>query len=171
MDTSSVLTSGGTSCSVSNRFQGPADSVIPHPFVVVGVTGRELINSNGDMFRPDGPRTPVFATGQRVSGLEAVTHAGFGEQVARAFGRGFQLAAQLGHVLPEVVGFAEVARPPDLGEQLPLGDQLARVVQQDLQQPPFGGGEVRLPRLREVKAVAVAPSRFLTESLRARPGP
>ena len=40
---------------------------------------------------------------------------------------GFQLAPDVSHVDPEVIGLVAVLRAPDLLEELPLGDQLAAV--------------------------------------------
>ena len=75
------------------------------------------------------------------SGHEAVADPRLGEQVARARRIGFELAAQLGHVDPQVVRLGLILRAPDLSEQLAPGDQPAGVAGEQLEQLPFGGGE------------------------------
>jgi hypothetical protein len=62
-----------------------------------------------------------------ASALEAVAHAGFGDEVPGPGGFGFELAAQLGKVNPQVVGFTVVGGSPDFGEQSTLGDEDAAV--------------------------------------------
>ena len=47
-------------------------------------------------------------------------------------GVGLELAPDLGHVDPQVVGLGLVLRAPHLLQQLPLGDELARVADQHL---------------------------------------
>src|SRR5579884_4397495 len=74
------------------------------------------------------------------SGFEAVAHAGFGDQVTGMRGVGFQLAAELGQVYPQVMGLGLVTRAPHLGEQLPLADQSALVADQKFKDAPLGGG-------------------------------
>ena len=53
----------------------------------------------------------------------------------------FQLAAELRDVDAEVVRLGLVGGPPDLLEQLLLGDELAFVPDQHLQEMPLGGRE------------------------------
>src|SRR3984957_14550114 len=88
-----------------------------------------------------------------ASGLEPVSHPGLGEQVLRPGRFGLQLAAQLGHIHPQVVGLGLVRRPPHLAQQLALGDQPPVVAHQDLQQLPLGRGQPDV--------LAVAPDHLL----------
>ena len=97
-----------------------------------------------------------------VAGLVAVAHPRLGEQPAGPGRVGFQLAPQLGHVEPEVAGRVGVARAPHLGQQLALGEQLAGVAEQDLQQVPFGRGQP--DRLAAVPAMTVLAARSMTRS-------
>src|SRR5690348_8894231 len=90
------------------------------------------------------PSPRRFATGGVLvlgPGLEPVAHARLGDQPARPGRVRLQLAAQLGHVQPQVAGGVRVAGPPHLLEQLALAEQLARVPEQDGQQVPLGRGE------------------------------
>ena len=88
-------------------------------------------------------------------------------QPARPGRVGLQLAAQLGHVQPEVAGRVGVARAPHLGEQLPLAQQLARMAEQHLEQVPLGRGQpdvgcaVARPRMTRLAARSTtrSPSR------------
>src|SRR5215472_2927249 len=92
---------------------------------------------------------PTLRVWPRVSAADSgglrlvpVADAGFGQQMAGPGGVEFQLAAQPGHVKAQVVGVALVSGSPDFAEQEPGADELARVSGQDLDQPPFGAGEV-----------------------------
>jgi hypothetical protein len=67
-----------------------------------------------------------------MSGLEAVAHAWFGEDVTGAGGFRFQLAAELGDVDAQVIRFRAVGWAPDILEQLLLGDQAAAIADEDL---------------------------------------
>src|SRR5215470_15746291 len=71
--------------------------------------------------------------------LEAVAHAGFGEQPARPGRVRLQLPPELGHVEPEVSCRVRVTRSPDLVQQLPLAEQLAGMPHEHLKQVPLGG--------------------------------
>ena len=86
---------------------------------------------------------PQFSAccGTDDSGFEPVAAARFGEQVPGPRRFGFELAAQLGQVNPQVVALRLVRGAPDLPQQLPLGDQAAAVADQDLEQLPFGRGQ------------------------------
>jgi hypothetical protein len=66
------------------------------------------------------------------SWLVAVSHARLGDEPARLGRVRLQLAAQLGHVEPEVACRVAVAGSPDLGEQLALAEQLAGMPEQYL---------------------------------------
>ena len=57
---------------------------------------------------------------------------------------GLELAADPGQVDAQVVGLVLVLRAPDLLEELALGDELAGVADQHLDQVPLGGGELHL---------------------------
>ena len=56
-------------------------------------------------------------------------------------GLGLELAADLGHEDPQVVGLVVVLRPPHLLEELALGDEPARVAHEHLDEVPLGGRE------------------------------
>src|ERR1700730_17520590 len=75
------------------------------------------------------------------SRLVAVAHAWFGAQITGAGRVVFQLAAQTSHVKAEIVSPLLVAGTPDSGQDLRRPHELARPAQQDLQDPPLGGGE------------------------------
>ena len=75
------------------------------------------------------------------AGLVAVAHAWLSDQPAGAGRVRFQLAAQLGHVQPQVAGRVGITRSPHLGEQLVAAEQLARVAEQHLEQVPLGRGQ------------------------------
>src|ERR1019366_10432974 len=77
---------------------------------------------------PARQRSPL--PGPRRLWLVAVAHARLGQQMAGARRVSLQLAAQPGHVEPEVVGAALEAGPPDRVQQLARADQLARGGQQ-----------------------------------------
>src|SRR5262245_42149397 len=70
--------------------------------------------------------------------LEAVAHARLGDEVPRARGIGLELASDLGEVDAQVVRLRLVLRAPDLLEQLALGDELARVADEHLDDVPLG---------------------------------
>src|SRR5690606_35792425 len=80
----------------------------------------------------------VRGGGCRASLLEAVSHAGLGDEVPGVRRVGLQLAPQLCHVHAQVVGLLPVGRPPHLPQQLLLRDEAAAVADQDLQQVPLG---------------------------------
>src|SRR5262249_46769199 len=75
----------------------------------------------------------------RLAWLEAVAHAGLGEQPAWPGWIRFELAPQLRHVEPQVAARIGVTRSPDLSQKLTLAHQLAWVPEQHLEQVPFGG--------------------------------
>src|SRR5215472_9910148 len=87
--------------------------------------------------------TPVFARRAARGSLclEAVSHAGLGQQVARAGRLRLQLAAQLCDVDAQVVALRLILRAPHLLQQLALGDEAAGRPDEDLQQLPLGRGE------------------------------
>ena len=58
-------------------------------------------------------------------------------------GIGFQLAAQPRHVEAQVVGPLDEPRAPHPGQDLCRPDELARALQQELQDAPFGGREAQ----------------------------
>jgi len=74
-------------------------------------------------------------------GLKSIAHAWLGEQPAGPGRVRFELAPQLRHVEPQVAGRVGVSRAPHLLEQVLLGEQLAGVAQQHLEQVPFGRGQ------------------------------
>ena len=55
---------------------------------------------------------------------------------------GFELAAQLGEVDPQVARVGVLRPAAHRGQQRPSGDELARVAQQDLEQLPLGRGQM-----------------------------
>ena len=67
-------------------------------------------------------------------GDEPVAHARFGLQVLGTGGVTFQFAAQLGDVDPEILSLFGVLGAPHLVQQLPLGENLAGVLDQYLKQ-------------------------------------
>lgn len=83
----------------------------------------------------------VTGRGGRVLELEAVAHPCFGDEVARPCGVGLELAADLSKVDAEVVRLLLVLRPSDLLEELTLGDELAGVTDEHLDDVPFGRGQ------------------------------
>src|SRR5215216_3199938 len=91
-------------------------------------------------------RTSPAAFGGRspLGGLEAVAHAGLGDEVAGVRRLGLELPAHLGHEHPEVVRLVVVLRPPHLLEELALGDESPTVPDEDLDEMPFGRGEAYL---------------------------
>src|ERR1700689_217443 len=67
----------------------------------------------------------------------------------------FQLAAQPRHVEAEIAGSLLESGPPDFGQELHRPDELARPVQQDGQDAPFGGREPqRHPRTARTLSTA-----------------
>jgi hypothetical protein len=74
-------------------------------------------------------------------GLVAVSHAAFGEQVAGMGGVFFELAAQLDHVEPQVVGLPLEAGSPHGGQQLRRAHELAGMPHEQLEYGPLGGGQ------------------------------
>ena len=57
---------------------------------------------------------------------------------------GFELAADVGEVHSEVVGFVAVVRAPHFFEELAPGDELAGVADEDFDEMPFGWRETDL---------------------------
>src|SRR5262245_44414825 len=74
--------------------------------------------------------------------MQSVTNSRLGEQVPGASRIVFQLAAELVHVLAQVLGLVPVGRAPDVLEQLALADQLAGIPGEAVDDLPFGAGEV-----------------------------
>ena len=80
--------------------------------------------------------------------VQPIAHARLGHEVARPGRIRLEFAAQLVHVLAQVVGLREVARPPHLLQELALAHELARVSRQHLKQLPLRRSEMyRLGRL------------------------
>src|SRR5262245_61701761 len=73
--------------------------------------------------------------------LEAVAHAGLGDEVARARRIGLELAPDLGEVDAQVVRLRLVLGAPHLLKQLALRDELARVADEHLDDMPLGRRE------------------------------
>src|SRR3982750_4468175 len=73
--------------------------------------------------------------------FEAVAHSWLGDEVPRLRGLGFELAADMGEVDPEVVGLVAVMRTPHLLEELAAGDELAGVANEHFDEMPFGWRE------------------------------
>src|SRR5664280_3160470 len=78
------------------------------------------------------------------SGLEAVAHAGLGDEVAGPGVVLLELAPDTTHEHPQVLRLRLVLGSPHLLQELALGHQPARVADQDRDQVPLLGGEVHL---------------------------
>src|SRR4051794_24173205 len=74
--------------------------------------------------------------------MEPVPHARFREQVLRTRRVVLELAPQVLHVLPQVVGLLDVRRPPHLLQQLALAHEPAGVAEQQVEQLPLGRRQV-----------------------------
>src|ERR687895_1686864 len=66
------------------------------------------------------------------------------EQKVRPGGVGFELAAQLTHVNPQVMTAIRMSTAPDGMQQLPVGERLAGVLDQHREESILDGGEVDL---------------------------
>src|SRR5207244_34122 len=75
---------------------------------------------------------------------EPVADAGLGQQIAWPGGVGLELAPQVRHVHAQVVRLLGGLRPPHLLQQLPMRDDLARVMPERHQQPVLDRREVHL---------------------------
>ena len=86
------------------------------------------------------PRPPSVVRCAQATDVddEAVAHPGLGDEVARVGPVGLQLAAQVGHVDPQVVALVAVAGTPHVLQQLALRDELAGVAHEHLEQLPLG---------------------------------
>ena len=95
---------------------------------------------SGDRIQQSGP--PV-ARRRHAFGHEADPRARLGHEVARVCRIGLELAPDRDEEHAHVVGLG-VAQPPDLLEQLALGDEPARVACEELDHLPLGGREAHL---------------------------
>src|SRR3972149_2786235 len=73
--------------------------------------------------------------------LKTVSDAVFGEDMAGIKRVGFDFLAQAADVDAQVFGFVAVFRAPHALEQLPVGDDFARVEHEVVEQVEFGGGK------------------------------
>src|SRR2546426_11917381 len=84
---------------------------------------------------------------------QTVADAGLRLEEAGAGGIALQLVAELAHVDAHVVGLAHGPRTPDLAQELPMSDDLARVLDQGREQLVLRPGQVDLPAAdRDVSA-------------------
>ena len=103
------------------------------------VTG--TLRGSSRVFHAERADRYAFATALRdggVSGLERVPCPAPSGGAAAARGCPRALRLQVLHVLPQVVRLLQVVGPQTLAVQLALAHQPARVLQQDLQELPFG---------------------------------
>ena len=97
---------------------------------------------------PDGSRRSHIVSSRGQSDDEPVADPGLGEQVAGSRRVGFELAAQLVGIHPEVVQLASVRGSPGGAEQLGMRDEVTRAPRQCLQQSPLGRREPDLGAVR-----------------------
>lgn len=101
--------------------------------IVCGTAGESSIGTvlvTGDGSSPsategDVSDSRIQSSNGRPLWTVAVAHSGLGDQVPGAGRILLEFAAQLGHVLAQVVGLVVVFRPPHVVQQLTLADELA----------------------------------------------
>ncbi len=74
--------------------------------------------------------------------LEAIADAGFGQDVAGLGGVRFEFLPQVSHVDADIVIALDVTRSPDFAEQVTMRQHLARVAEQQGQEPVFDGRQM-----------------------------
>ena len=106
-------------------------------------TYANAMNDNDTAWRTflSGRRGARGAQSGQLGGDEAVAHAGLGDEVAGMGAVGLELAAEVGEVDAEVVALGRRGRSPHVVEQLALGDELAGVANEHLEQLPLGRRE------------------------------
>ena len=70
---------------------------------------------------------PLRADARLLLAEEAIAHGGLGGEITRIGGIVLELLAELADNDPQVVRVLEVVRPPDLSQQVLLGDHAAAV--------------------------------------------
>src|SRR5207244_1758879 len=96
-------------------------------------------------FKPVTHRTVSDSLFPRFSvSLQTIANARFGEQITRPRGIPLQLVAKLAHVDAQVMALVSEARAPDLFQELAMGEDLARVLDEDREEVVLRACDVHL---------------------------